>query len=48
MSRWTFAGIIECMRQWCRHTVSVDGIEFQQDGELTKEQLEIMELLQIT
>jgi len=46
--RWTFPGIIECMRQRCRHTVSIGGVEFQQDGELTKEQRRIMELLQIT
>ena len=46
--RWTFSGIIECMRQRCRHTVSIGGVEFQQDGELTKEQRRIMELLQIT
>ena len=46
--RWTFSGIIECMRQRCRHTVSVSGIEFQQDGELTTDQQNIMDLLKIT
>ena len=46
--RWTFSGIIECMRQRCRHTISVQNIQFQQDGELTEEQRRIMDLLNIT
>ncbi len=46
--RWTFAGIIECMRQRCRHTISIQDIQFQQDGELTDEQQKITDLLNIT
>jgi len=46
--RWTFAGVIECMRQRCRHSVSAQGIQFQQDGDLTEEQHEIMDLLKMT
>ncbi|MEA2014487.1 MAG: transposase, partial [Thermodesulfobacteriota bacterium] len=46
--RWTFAGIIECMRQRCRHTVSAQNVQFQQDGALTEEQQKITDLLNIT
>jgi len=46
--RWTFAGIIECMRQRCRHTINIQNIQFQQDGELTDEQQKITDLLNIT
>lgn len=46
--RWTFAGIIECMRQRCRHTISIQDIQFQQDGGLTEEQQKITDLLSIT
>jgi len=45
--RWSFAGMIECMRQRCRHTISIQGLEYQQDGELTNEQQKIMNLLKI-
>jgi hypothetical protein len=46
--RWTFAGIIEFMRQRCRHTINIQNIQFQQDGELTDEQQKITDLLNIT
>jgi len=46
--RWTFAGIIECMRQRCRHTINIQNIQFQQDGELTDDQQKITDLLNIT
>jgi hypothetical protein len=46
--RWTFSGIIECMRQRCRHTVRAQNIKFQQDGELTEEQQKITDLLKMT
>lgn len=46
--RWTFSGIIECMRHRCRHTVRAQSIQFQQDGELTEEQQKITDLLKIT
>lgn len=46
--RWTFSGVIECMRQRCRHTVNIQNVEFQQDGELTEEQQKIMDLLEMS
>ena len=46
--RWTLSGIIGCMRQRCRHTVEIQNVEFQQDGELTQEQQKIMDFLERT
>ncbi len=43
--QWTFAGIIKCLRQRGRHTVNVQDIEYQQDGELTCSQQKIVDLL---
>ena len=45
--RWSFGGVIECLRQRSRHTVSIQGIEYQQNGELTEEQQQIVNLLKI-
>ena len=44
--RWTFAGIIECMRQRCSHTVNLENVQFEQKGEPTDEQQKIIDLLQ--
>jgi len=46
--RWSFAGIIECLRQRCRHTISIHDVTYQQDGELTDEQERIAKLLKMT
>jgi transposase len=43
--RWTFSGVIDCLKSRQRHTVQLKGIEFEQDGEWTTEQMEIVELL---
>ena len=45
--RWSFAGIIECLRQRCRHTISIHDVQYQQDGELTDEQERIVNLLEM-
>lgn len=45
---WTFAGVIDCLRQQCRHTVRVEDIEYQQDGQITADQQHIIDLLQIS
>ncbi len=43
--RWTFSGIIDCLKSRQRHTVRLKEIEFQQDGEWTAEQDKILTLL---
>ena len=44
---WSFAGVIECLRQRCRHSISIQGLQYQQDGELTAEQERIGNLLEM-
>lgn len=44
--RWSFDGIIQCLRQRCRHTISINDVTYQQDGELTEEQEKIVRLLE--
>ena len=43
--RWSFAGIVDCLKQRCRHDVQMDKVTYQQDTELTVEQQEIAQLL---
>jgi transposase len=43
--RWTFSGVIDCLKNRQRHTVQLKGVEFEQDGEWTTEQKRIVELL---
>lgn len=43
--RWTFSGVIDCLKSRRRHTVCVNGVEFQRDGEETAEQKKIIALL---
>ncbi len=43
--RWSFEGIVERLKQQCRHTIEMSGITYQQDGELEPEQQRIVDLL---
>jgi hypothetical protein len=31
--RWTFSGVIDCLKSRQRHSVQLKGVEFEQDGE---------------
>lgn len=46
--RWTFRGVIDCLAQITRNRVTVNGAEFYQNSTPTKEQEEILGLLQVT
>ncbi len=45
--RWTFRGVIDCLAQITRNTVTVNGAEFYQNSTPTLEQEEILSLLQV-
>ena len=45
--RWTFANVVETLKQVTRNTVETDGVQFQQNSELTEEQARIIECLQV-
>jgi transposase len=46
--RWTFRGVIDCLAQITRNSVTVKGAEFYQNSTPTPEQEEILSLLQVT
>ena len=43
--RWTFRAVMDTLRQITRNKVSVNGVEFYQTSELTKEQAQLIKLL---
>jgi len=45
--RWTFQGVIDCLKQITQNTVSVKGTEFFQNSTPTTEQQEILDLLAV-
>ncbi len=45
--RWTFRGVIGCLAQITRNKVAVNGAKFYQNSTPTKEQKQILDLLQV-
>jgi len=45
--RWTFRGVIDCLTQITRNTVSAQGVEFYQNSTPTDEQQQILDLLDV-
>ncbi len=45
--RWTFRGVIDCLAQITHNRVSVNGVEFYQNSTPTKEQEQILSLLEV-
>ena len=43
---WTFSGVIDCLKSRHQHTVLLKGVEFTRDGEWTKDQRRIVDLLE--
>lgn len=43
--RWTFTGVIDRLKQTCRHDVKMNGVEYQQDTQYDEEQQMIINLL---
>jgi len=46
--RWTFRGVIDCLAQITRNTVSAQGVELYQNSTPTDEQQQILDLLGVT
>lgn len=46
--RWTFRGVVDCLKQITRNKVSMGGVEFYQNSTPTEEQERILDLLNIT
>jgi len=45
--RWSFSGVIDCLKSCQQHTVEQNDVQFQQDGEWTEDQEKIINLLKI-
>ncbi|NKB23149.1 MAG: hypothetical protein GKR87_02480 [Kiritimatiellae bacterium] len=43
--RWSFSGVIECLKNQGRHEVEIENATYQQDGKCDAQQQKIMDLL---